>query len=677
MANRPASYIRWVSDGSPSKVTQPPQAQLDSGWVPGEPIPAQYLNWLLMSADLWIQYLDQASTAGLSATAVQFSARMINAGPWSFVASTGALTFSSFNIAYPGLVDTVNTVTAGTVTIADGQCAYVNVNLPQTLLATASSGSNILSNLQTMQGLVAGLGVNGPGIPANTTIQTVNVDTVTLSAAATASASQQTFAFFQTGALTMQVATESSLALQKNTALLARRFGNVVAVGLNTAEMALRDGESKTIRNGGYGYVTSLVAGVALTDRQALYLSNGAGGRTAGAAYPCDTSAANGAARGQFFGFANGAAASGANVAIVCSGIMGGFSGLTAGSVYYVDPANPGALTTTKTVASGQFAMPVGIATSATTLMISPPGGNSLDRPVNEDFAGNVTALGVGASAAASGILTLLSGTMLIPGTANAQDLGSSAIPFNNGFFKSLIGTQVQSNSFLTLGGSTTQSFQGSLVPTSTTLGVGTATAPWNSAYITSLMTNAIQPFPGQIATTVPTLLPNNTACNLGSYAAPFAVGYVRNLKNYAGYMLTPTYSFYVANTAALGGATTYPFLIPAVSTSGTVIASNVTGAAFRIPGGVNSGAIRFISGYVNNSAGGTMNIIANVTVNGTVTNYTLLQAVNAGYFYANWDDIAWPFDGGANATVGFSFQVSLTRGGAVTAHMMAGFTHS
>lgn len=57
----PSTFINWT-DGSPSKVIQPPSAQQLSGWTAGEPMPFQYLNWLFYILDQWTQYLSYFST---------------------------------------------------------------------------------------------------------------------------------------------------------------------------------------------------------------------------------------------------------------------------------------------------------------------------------------------------------------------------------------------------------------------------------------------------------------------------------------------------------------------------------------------------------------------------------------------------------------------------------------
>jgi hypothetical protein len=65
-------------------------------------------------------------------------------------------------------------------------------------------------------------------------------------------------------------------------------------------------------------------------------------------------------------GFATAAASAAANVVIQLSGVVSGFSGLTAGAIYYAS-GTAGAITLTKPL----HPFPVGMAISATELMIN------------------------------------------------------------------------------------------------------------------------------------------------------------------------------------------------------------------------------------------------------------------------------------------------------------------
>jgi hypothetical protein len=74
-------------------------------------------------------------------------------------------------------------------------------------------------------------------------------------------------------------------------------------------------------------------------------------------------------------GFATGAdyAANGAinqGSGVVMSGLLGGFTSLTPGATYYANPATPGSITATIPSTVGQWIVPVGVAVSATTLVV-------------------------------------------------------------------------------------------------------------------------------------------------------------------------------------------------------------------------------------------------------------------------------------------------------------------
>lgn len=52
------------------------------------------------------------------------------------------------------------------------------------------------------------------------------------------------------------------------------------------------------------------------------------------------------------------------------SGSLGGLTGLTAGAVYYLSAATPGAITVTAPSTLGQYVVEIGVATSTTELLI-------------------------------------------------------------------------------------------------------------------------------------------------------------------------------------------------------------------------------------------------------------------------------------------------------------------
>lgn len=80
---------------------------------------------------------------------------------------------------------------------------------------------------------------------------------------------------------------------------------------------------------------------------------------------------ANSAANADALGLAVAAASDGAAVSVRKFGSMSGFSGLVAGSRYYLDPSSAGAITATLPVGAGNYIVQVGIARNATTLEIA------------------------------------------------------------------------------------------------------------------------------------------------------------------------------------------------------------------------------------------------------------------------------------------------------------------
>jgi hypothetical protein len=101
MSTRPAEYLNWTT-GQPPAVIEAPANLRQNGWGVGVAPPAQYTNWQLWLLDQWVQYLDQITGTGAGINSQIL--RLINGGYWSFVASTGVLTWSSAaNISMPGI----------------------------------------------------------------------------------------------------------------------------------------------------------------------------------------------------------------------------------------------------------------------------------------------------------------------------------------------------------------------------------------------------------------------------------------------------------------------------------------------------------------------------------------------------------------------------------------------
>ncbi len=395
MASKPTTYLNWT-DGSATKVTQPPSSQLLSGWTAGQPIPFQYLNYNFYLLDQWVQYLDGIVNSDVVTENASQLMRLINGGNWSYVASTGTITWSAaFNLAVPGIADADNQAAAGSISLSDGQIAYVTANIPFNSTGTTASGSNQVTGLTYTTGIVVGQTVTGTGIPSSTTVTAISGTTITISNNATANGTVP-LTFSSTGSLTVSSATNSSFVPSPTTIIIARRVGSVVYLGVNATQMLLRDQESKLISDLGYLNVLTLTAGQNLTANQAVYISPGTGidaARTAGAVYPTDASSANGSIRSQFIGFVLTAATTGNSVSVVSGGVLPGFT-LTAGSIYYLNPSTVGAITSTRPTTANLYLCPVGTAISSTTLDIAP-------------VATAVITAAAGVGLAASGVLAI------------------------------------------------------------------------------------------------------------------------------------------------------------------------------------------------------------------------------------------------------------------------------
>lgn len=102
-------------------------------------------------------------------------------------------------------------------------------------------------------------------------------------------------------------------------------------------------------------------AGVAIAANEAVYIS---------AADTVSLALANNTSQSYMVGFAKAAASLGNPVDIQSEGVMAGFTGLTAGSRYYLDDATAGAITSTIPSGSGKTIVQVGYARAATKMHI-------------------------------------------------------------------------------------------------------------------------------------------------------------------------------------------------------------------------------------------------------------------------------------------------------------------
>jgi len=154
--------------------------------------------------------------------------------------------------------------------------------------------------------------------------------------------------------------------------------GTAGAVALdNNASLTLlyNSTASRWMIVGGVGgnLVVNLTAGESLSVNDAVYVSVGAadGGRTAGRVYKVD---ATNDARIEFVGFALDAVSAGSAVRVQVGGGITGFSGLTLGKQVFASIATPGATQASSPTLAGQWVVPLGVATSASTLTVNAAG---------------------------------------------------------------------------------------------------------------------------------------------------------------------------------------------------------------------------------------------------------------------------------------------------------------
>lgn len=102
-------------------------------------------------------------------------------------------------------------------------------------------------------------------------------------------------------------------------------------------------------------------AGEVLAPSNALYVSS---------ANTVSKALADSTSKSFVFGFAKAAASAAASVVVITSGQLSGFSGLTAGSRYYLDGTTAGAVSSAAPVGTGRSITQVGYARNSTTLHI-------------------------------------------------------------------------------------------------------------------------------------------------------------------------------------------------------------------------------------------------------------------------------------------------------------------
>jgi len=149
-------------------------------------------------------------------------------------------------------------------------------------------------------------------------------------------------------------------------------------VGTNFTDLATTDFVTAATLNArleqlgqaiGDGVSIRVTSGEAIAAREVVFISTGYSGGTAGRAYRANASNTWSSTAGFVIGCAAGSIGSGAAGAVQVAGIVDGFSGLTAGAVYYLS-TTAGAITATPPT----NVVMVGIALSSTQLLLNSRG---------------------------------------------------------------------------------------------------------------------------------------------------------------------------------------------------------------------------------------------------------------------------------------------------------------
>ena len=224
------------------------------------------------------------------------------------------------------------------------------------------------------------------------------------------------------GVLTLINATGNEITILNNAGTASEKIltgtDDDIALASNAALLLKYDVTSDLWRiiggsGAGGSSVLNYIAGENVSIRDALYISEGAadGARTAGRAYKLDASSEK---RIKFVGFAKSTITSGNAVKIVSSGVLKDFSGLSAGLPLYLNPASAGGYTQTEPVTTDVWKLKIGLALSATEVLILPDQGlnasfneieGSFTIANNQAAAANVTNVAFSSSVTKSFIL--------------------------------------------------------------------------------------------------------------------------------------------------------------------------------------------------------------------------------------------------------------------------------
>lgn len=138
----------------------------------------------------------------------------------------------------------------------------------------------------------------------------------------------------------------------------------ITTTAITVADLSVNTASTSTLTS--QAFVSTFVAGETLALNDAVYVEPTLTQGTAGRVYKMDADVLVKSTQAVFVGFALATASAGANVAVQTAGVVPGFSGLTAGALYYAS-ATAGAITATKPL----HPLPVGLAISATQIFVN------------------------------------------------------------------------------------------------------------------------------------------------------------------------------------------------------------------------------------------------------------------------------------------------------------------
>lgn len=226
---RPAEFLDWT-DGSASKVVDPPGAKKLAGWTVESP-PFQYMNWLFYQTDLWLKYFD--TVVGGSAVDIAAAANVLSTTGDITIGSYQVLNLASINFLQDGMLVTGAGIPAGTYVVSHGLTsailskpatsnlvtnplvfkhgiasllniqrqldqldAYSDLITVPVVLGTTSditSGSYNMTNVASTAGLLKGQLIVRAGVPVGTVIRDITGATIVMSQKSTATnAAQET-----------------------------------------------------------------------------------------------------------------------------------------------------------------------------------------------------------------------------------------------------------------------------------------------------------------------------------------------------------------------------------------------------------------------------------------------------------------------------------------------------